>query len=554
MKLLKNLLLGIGLFLLLLVLPARTQAATFDLVKTSSRPEIYINMPWGRYHIHDQDTWNRWGLSWNMVRVIGEDEMKQIPQGPDVTKALRPFGDPTVYVVENQQMRAVTSAEAFILAGYKWSDVTNVEPAITAQLPRGEDLTASVVRSPKDGRIYYISGGQKHHITSQFVWDEWGFAGYIDSSLVDNIPTGSSLTNLVRAIGDPTVWVIDHGVRRGLPSPDALLLNNYSWSDVVDADPALVYSRPISDIFWAPTTVSAPGSLALYYVENGVKYLVKDTDTWTNWGFNRLGFNISPAINNYPSGGTLTRLMRTPDGTVWRVKDQKYKAVPTAGIFSGYGFSWADVTNLPTSSLSLLTYDGVMEYITTNLNGIEIPATLGRVGLEQHLLTKSGDTDNISHYALTNVPNTGETIGSQIRNGVAGTGAFGKLDASIEKYYITMRWNYTDWYEDNDGSCNSSTDGKLDTCVRSLSNTLKSWHLGKKVIVSNPRNGRKLVAAVGESGPAIWVTREQGVVAGLAPEAIDYLVGMNYNSLGSKDTLEYGWSVDQNISLGPLNW
>jgi len=530
------------------------KAANFDLIKTASHDEIYINLSWGRYHVKDNDVWNRWGLGWNMIRVISDEAMAKIPQGPDITKALRPFGDPTVYVVENQQMRAVTSAESFLLAGYKWEDVTNVEPAIVNQLPRGENLTSSVVRSPKDGKIYYLWGGQKHHIVSPYVWNQWGFTGYVDSALVDSIPTGSSLTNLVRPYGDPTVWVIDHGKRRALPSPDALLLNNFSWADVVDADPGLILARTVGDTFWAPTTVSTPGSTAVYFVEKGVKYLIKDTDTWNNWGFGNLGFNVSPAIDSYPSGGTLTRLARNETGTVYRIKDQKYKAVPTIGIFEGYGFSWSDVIDLPSSSFGLLKSDGVMSFVSDTLNNISIPATSGRVGLEQHLWTKSGEGDESSHYSLTGVPAIGESIGLGIRNGVAGTGAFGKLDASIEKYYITMRWNYTDWYEGADGSCNSSTDGRLDTCIRNSSGTLKSWHLGKKVIVSNPRNGRKIVTAVGESGPAIWVTREQGVVGGLSPEGIDYLVGMNYNTLGSKDNLQFGWSVDQNLPLGPLNW
>lgn len=523
--------------------PRKAKAASFDLIKTSSKPEIYVNVPWGRYHIRNIDTWNRWGFSWDMVRTISDEEMRSIPQGPEITRALRPFGDPTVYVVENGQFRAVTSADSFVFSGYSWGDISDVEPAIINKLPRGSNLeTPPVLRSPKDGKIYYLWGGQKHHITNPFVWNQWGFTSYVDSAAVDSIPTGSPLTTLVRPYGDPTVWVIDHGQRRALPSPDALILNGYSWGDIVDADNGLIASRPVGDIFWAPTTVRAPGSDSIYYVDNGVKYLIKDTDTWNHWGFDRFGSAVTPVINSYPSGPVLSRLIRTEDGTIWRVKDSQIKAVPSVGVFNGYGFSWSDVSGLPITSLWPLPNGGVLEYIVSSLNGISIPAERGKTGREQHLWTTRGEESENDHYAITNVP-------ADLRNGIAGTGAFGRIDAGIEQYYIAMRWNYCNWTE---SGSDPNFPGNIGTICTSSNSGIKNWHYGKKVIVSNPANGKKIVVAVGEAGPAIWVTNARGVVSGLSPEATAYIVGSKYGANG--DNLEYGWSVDQTLPLGPLSW
>lgn len=118
-----------------------------------------------------------------------------------------------------------------------------------------------------------------------------------------------------------------------------------------------------------------------------------------------------------------------------------------------------------------------------------------------------------------------------------------------------MRWNYCTWYEDPN---TLDSFGRPTTRTTNCSNTAKNWHYGKKVIVSNPRTGRKIVTAIGESGPAIWITRERGVVSGLSPEATDYIVGDRYfNGRGvgtGGDNLIYGWAVDQSLPLGPLTY
>ncbi|MFA5925505.1 MAG: hypothetical protein WC831_01095 [Parcubacteria group bacterium] len=59
--------------------------------------------------------------------------------------------------------------------------------------------------------------------------------------------------------------------------------------------------------------------------------------------------------------------------------------------------------------------------------------------------------------------------------------------------------------------------GQWERVTRALdANTAKKkWYKKKKVLVTNKRNGKKVVAAILESGPAIWTGR----VGGLSPEA-----------------------------------
>jgi len=228
---------------------------------------------------------------------------------------------------------------------------------------------------------------------------------------------------------------------------------------------------------------------------------------------------------------------------------------------------------------------GVSSYVNfrvytevATLDGVSMPATSGKVAVEQHLVTNSLTSTQISnidtafrscvttqnevypypycanpnnlsavspisesnHYSATGVTlsslknrmawmttakirqTAGQTSGWISAGGLYG--AWGIAPSTFnEKYYINMRWNYTDLHGQP-------------------IYTNKSWYYGKRVIVTNPANGKKVVTTVIEYGPSI-MTR----VAGLSPEAM-YAIGAV-----TDNTLNYYWAADQSMPLGPIN-
>jgi len=69
----------------------------------------------------------------------------------------------------------------------------------------------------------------------------------------------------------------------------------------------------------------------------------------------------------------------------------------------------------------------------------------------------------------------------------------------------------------------------------------KNWFKKQKVLVTNQRNGKKVVASILESGPAIWTNR----VGGLSPEAFEAIDAKNNESC----SFQY---VDQDTKLGKV--
>lgn len=131
------------------------------------------------------------------------------------------------------------------------------------------------------------------------------------------------------------------------------------------------------------------------------------------------------------------------------------------------------------------------------LENNRIPTYLGKMGLEQHLLRYEGD--NIAnHLAFQNA-------------GMApGRGAFGYFFAQNgksvdqmtdeERFYIVLQtflipnWN-SEW------------------------GNLKNWYKYRKFLVINPKQGKAVVAVLGDAGPASWTGKQFGgspeVMAGL---------------------------------------
>lgn len=136
-------------------------------------------------------------------------------------------------------------------------------------------------------------------------------------------------------------------------------------------------------------------------------------------------------------------------------------------------------------------------HATAHMEGNQLNTSYGFMGAEQHLPRYPGDSINAheTHQASGMTP---------------GRGAWGYFAPSkqaltpelvqMEKYYVAVQTLYLpDW------------------SVRLA--YLRDWYKFRKVVVVNPANGRLIVAAVADSGPAAWT----GKSFGGSPEVMDYL-------------------------------
>jgi len=158
------------------------------------------------------------------------------------------------------------------------------------------------------------------------------------------------------------------------------------------------------------------------------------------------------------------------------------------------------------------------------LEGIPLPAYSGKVGREQHLCLKVSQEPAALHYAISGTPTDAQNGMAWEEGGGSGYGAWGKAPpVPDERYYINMRWNYTDLH------------GQPILAP-------KDWYYRKRVLVINPANNKRVIASIVEYGPATWTGR----VSGLSPEAMLVLDAQ------TDDNLSYYWALDQSLPPGPI--
>lgn len=155
---------------------------------------------------------------------------------------------------------------------------------------------------------------------------------------------------------------------------------------------------------------------------------------------------------------------------------------------------------------------------TASLENNKLNTDYGRMGAEQHLPRYPGDTA-VAH---------GELIEKGITPGLGGWGYV--ADFETEKYYVAVQTLYLpDWKQ--------RTQYYVD------------WYKFRRVVVVNPANGKVIVAAVADAGPANWTGKHFGG----SPEVMAYL-GINYGMQNHPVVLFFLDDPEKKIPLGPIEY
>ncbi len=161
------------------------------------------------------------------------------------------------------------------------------------------------------------------------------------------------------------------------------------------------------------------------------------------------------------------------------------------------------------------------------LEGHRLNNDYGRMGAEQHLPRYPGDTV-YQHEAY---------IDKGITPGLGGWGYFAYSPSQLtpelentERYYVAVQTLYLpNWLTDTA--------------------QLAAWYKYRRVVVVNPANGKVVVAAVADAGPAIWTGKHFGG----SPEVMAYL-GINYGQQNHPVVLFFLDDPDHKVPLGPVEY
>lgn len=163
------------------------------------------------------------------------------------------------------------------------------------------------------------------------------------------------------------------------------------------------------------------------------------------------------------------------------------------------------------------------------LDGQHLNTTYGIIGIEQHLRRYPGDT-------LAKHTNDPAILREGIAPGLGAWGYFAPSEAKLtpelvetEKWYAVVQTLYLPDWETNQPF-------------------LKNWYKYRKVLIVNTKNGKAIVAAIADSGPAAWTGKHFGA----SPEVMNYLGGPFYKK--GPVVLFFVDESEGKMPLGPVEY
>ncbi len=171
--------------------------------------------------------------------------------------------------------------------------------------------------------------------------------------------------------------------------------------------------------------------------------------------------------------------------------------------------------------------------VVSEFNGKRLNRSYGLIGAEQHLARYPGD-DITTHFA--SVEEASAFWGSGMAPGLGAWRYFSpsqnemtQKDSDREKYYIAVQTFLAPGFHDNPKD-------------------YSDFFRFRKMLVVNPQNGKALIAAIGDAGPAEWTGKQLGG----SPEVMEYLQRVDGKQIGP---VLYFFIDDPSdtIPLGPVH-
>lgn len=495
----------------------------------SGSSTVYLTDWNKRWAIPNPDTMSAWGLSWSKIYTISVSDADSFYSSSGANLGIIGYGGGSYRYLLDSGERLTMGDDDYSAWGSP--TVSQVDIRILSAVSHKGNLNLGLKGS--SSAIYYPEGGEKRHVVGSLEFNtlnlSWDTMSYLSDYSLSLLPTGDpyyASGRFVKKADQSTIYLIDSSNKWDMPDPDTFFAFGGTWSNYLTVSNDIDTSYPTNGE--TITTVIKGSGSPVYYIDQAKKRHFPDSDTFLAWtGWSSVTDVSDDLLGNISTGSNMTRLAKTSSSPkIYYIKDNEKSHVGSVSAFSNCGLSWNNVSTYSSFGLrdSFLPIGEVFQCMT--LEGVSLPATTGRVGREQHLSLTQCAEPSTTHYPVSGTPVAARNGMAWETSGGCGYGAWGTAPpVADERYYINMRWNYTNLH----GQPIYAT---------------KSWYYRKKVVVTNPTNSKKLVASIVEYGPAPWTDR----VSGLSPE------GMLALGASTDDNLNYAWLADQSsASLGPLN-
>ncbi len=236
------------------------------------------------YNIKSVDLAGNESTSLAQTAVVAGEVSSAQTVGPYPSGTLFKAGsNPTVWYVENGKRRGIPSLGVFE-SRFDWKNVKNIADANHTELYTEDSAIGysdGLLIKGSAPTVYIIADGKKLPITTAEAFNalgyKWENIRTVSDSELNLHATGASLStaasypsgSLIQKEGDPTVWFVDNGVRRGIPTLDVFNVRKLDFKRVVKVLSNVLDSIQIGSALAYPDYTLIKGSAPeVYFVED----------------------------------------------------------------------------------------------------------------------------------------------------------------------------------------------------------------------------------------------------------------------------------------------
>jgi len=162
------------------------------------------------------------------------------------------------------------------------------------------------------------------------------------------IGTSSALANLIRAEGQPEVYVITGGKRRHIPNAQAFVAEGYVWDNI------LAVPKAHAEAYLVANLLRVKGDYKVYAVERGLKRHIPNPESFNSYNYKWEDIiEITEAQLAGYKDAVLVRAL--DDFKVYLLEGNTKQWIKTAQDFNNAGYGWNEVLDVSRTELESYT-------------------------------------------------------------------------------------------------------------------------------------------------------------------------------------------------------
>jgi hypothetical protein len=223
-----------------------------NLIRVKNTNPVYLINSAQLSHFFDPSDLTGLGYNWGQVGVVSASTANLFTNSGKSLfhdgKLVRQDNTPAVYLINGSASRLwVPNEPIFYNYGYSMNNVVSVPASALGDYPAGSNLSQVVKNG--SGTFWLVDSGKKHQISSTLLGASYysinqGSTLTLTDANIGGVSSGSNLTDLIEAAGNPKVYRVENGQKRWFTSESSFSANGGVWSQISLLSPSYVNSIP----------------------------------------------------------------------------------------------------------------------------------------------------------------------------------------------------------------------------------------------------------------------------------------------------------------------